>query len=199
MKNLILALFLVFVTFGCCKEEEVQPSETTVESGFENDADGWTIVGDAQGGSNLDASYSPFEGIDNSGYIFADDNVTGGTWYFSAPQKLLGNLSDYFEGTISFSLIQKSARRDQYENRDFVLEGNGSSVYYNHSSYPDTTWTPYSIRIDTRSNWFNESDEPASNSEIKNVLKNVTNLYIRGEFERGPDTGGLDQFVMKKK
>tara|TARA_R110000868_G_scaffold408319_2_gene691276 strand:- start:3937 stop:4524 length:588 start_codon:yes stop_codon:yes gene_type:complete len=69
----------------------VKGEEITITSGFSEDADGWTIVGDAQGGSNIEASYSPFEGLDDSGYIYAEDRVTGGYWYFSAPEKFRGD------------------------------------------------------------------------------------------------------------
>ncbi|MEM9981893.1 MAG: laminin B domain-containing protein [Bacteroidota bacterium] len=192
---------MLFLTFGCNNDDDdnVEP-EPVVEASFENDADGWTITGDAQGGSNLEASYSPFEGLDNSGYIFADDDVAGGTWYFSAPQKLLGDLSTYAEGTMSYWMIQESARNNQFESRDVIVENNDNVIYYkyeNVESFPDTTWTEYTLRINASDRWFNDENEPASNEEINAVLSNVTNLYIRGEFETGADTGGLDQFVLR--
>ena len=201
MKNSFLLptiLCMLFLTFGCNNEDDnVEP---VVEAGFENDADGWTITGDAQGGSNLEASYSPFEGLDNSGYIFAEDNVTGGVWYFSAPQKLLGDLSAYSGGTMSYWLIQESALDDQFDDRDVILENEDNRIYYQYeeaTSFPDTTWTGYTLRMDASDRWFNDDDEPASNEEINAVLSNVTNLYIRGEFQDGSDTGGLDQFVLR--
>jgi len=194
------AVSILFLASGCENCEEIEPTPAIVEAGFENDADGWTIVGDAQGGSNLEASYSPFDGLDNSGYIFAQDNVAGGVWYFSAPQKLLGDLSRYFEGSMTFWLIQESNRSNQFEDEDIILEGNGNRIYYKYESpteFPDTTWTRYSVKLDETANWFKESGEAASNADITNVLSNVTNLYIRGEFEGGPDTGGLDQFELR--
>ncbi|MBR9777779.1 MAG: hypothetical protein GYB55_23245 [Cytophagales bacterium] len=45
--------------------------------------------------------------------------------------------------------------------------------------------------------WLTADNRLASKIEIEEVLSNITLLRIRGEFESGPDTGGLDQFEMK--
>lgn len=196
IKKLLLGVFVISViTFSACEEEEEQKEEGPDSSEFFEDADGWTIAGDAQGGSNLEASYSPFEGLDNSGYIYADDDVAGGVWYFVAPDKFLGDQSEFIGGKLSFYLIQKSALSDQFKSKDVIIEGgNDQEIYYDHASYPDTTWTHYEIHLDSTAGWMNSSDTEASASEIQSVLSDVQRLWIRGEFETGPDTGGLDKF-----
>lgn len=133
--------------------------------------------------------------MDNSGYIFADDDVTGGVWYFVAPGKFMGDQSEFVGGNLDFYLIQKSALSDQFESKDVIIEGgDNQEIYYYHSSYPDTTWTHYEISLDTSAGWMNSSNTDASPSEIQSVLSDVQSLRIRGEFESGPDTGGLDKF-----
>ncbi len=181
-----------------CSEEENEPVADVIPSAFDNDADGWTIVGDAQGGSNLEASYSPFKGLDDSGYIYADDDVAGGVWYFSAPSKYLGNRSAFLGGELSFWLIQDSRMNNQFEARDVVIGGNGTEISLRFESFPALTWTKYSIKLDASEGWLNESDQAATSAELTAVLGNMTSLLIRGEYQTGPDTGGLDQFEMKR-
>jgi hypothetical protein len=196
IKKLLLGIFVISViTFSACEEEEKQKEEDINSSDFNEDANGWKIAGDAQGGSNIEASYSPFEGLDNSGYIYADDDVAGGVWYFVAPDKFMGDQSAFIGGKLSFYLIQKSALSDQFKSKDVIIKGgNNQEIYYYHESYPDTTWTHYEINLDTTAGWMNSSDTDANASEIHSVLSDVQSLWIRGEFESGPDTGGLDKF-----
>ena len=201
IKKLLLGIFVISViAFSACEEEEEeQKEEGSDSSDFIENADGWTITGDAQGGSNIEASYSPFEGLDNSGYIYADDDVAGGVWYFVAPDKFMGDQSEFVGGKLSFYLIQKSALSDQFKSKDVIIEGgNNQEIYYYHESYPDTTWTHYEISLNTSAGWMNSSNTDASASEIQSVLSNVQRLWIRGEFETGPDTGGMDKFQFIK-
>ncbi|NNF21374.1 MAG: hypothetical protein HKN67_05500 [Saprospiraceae bacterium] len=196
--SLLLMVGFALICTSCCEifdscDDDDQDPEIEI-SGFENDVDGWTITGDAQGGSNIEASYSPFNGLDNTGYIFAEDDVTGGVWYFSAPDKFLGDQSSLFGGDMSFWLIQDSAMSSQFESKDIILQGDGKEIYYLFDSYPGLAWTKYRVKVSSSSNWFNLSNQQATDSEIQSILSNITGLFIRGEYESGPDTGGLDQF-----
>src|SRR5262249_58318021 len=71
-----------------------------VSSGFDFDDDGWRIVGDAQ---EATPQYSPTGG-NPAGLISADDDVTGGVWYFRAPSKFRGDQSENYGRDISFDL-----------------------------------------------------------------------------------------------
>ncbi|WP_394351669.1 laminin B domain-containing protein [Lunatibacter salilacus] len=175
----------------------VEEKEIVISSGFSADADGWTIVGDAQGGSNIVASYSPFEGLDDSGYIYAEDRVTGGVWCFSAPEKFRGNKSEYYGGTMSFWLIQKSNMRNQFKAKDIIIRNGTKEIYLYHSEYSGLTWTKFEVEISEAGVWLIGNDRVATKIEIEEVLANITAFRIRGEFEYGPDTGGLDKFELK--
>jgi hypothetical protein len=191
-------LILGLLAFVSCEEEEDTLTEGVNSSEFYNDADGWTIEGDAEGGSSIDAAYSPFNGLDNSGHIYAEDDVTGGVWYFVAPGKYLGNKTSFLGGSISLWLIQESAMDDQFYSKDVILEGsNGSELYYEFDSYPSTNWTYYEISLDTTSVWLNQNEDTASMADFETVLNNLQKLWIRGEYQTGEDTGGLDKFQLK--
>lgn len=200
-KLLFTSLIVIFsIGLLSCEEEDSNPETSdTVTSEFAEDAEGWTIEGDASGGSSVDAAYSPFDGLDDSGYIYAEDDVAGGVWYFVAPSKYHGDMSDYAGGKISFWLIQESAMDDQFNSEDVILEnGDGEKIYHYHEAYPGLDWTSYTIALDETGNWMNGNDEQATMSEIESVISDLAMLWIRGEYQSGPDIGGLDQFQMEK-
>lgn len=76
-----------------------------VNTGFENDAAGWKIGGDAQGGY-IEPDYMKCGGVSN-GTIYAKDDVAGGVWYFADPSSYLSNKSNYFGTTLRYSLFQR--------------------------------------------------------------------------------------------
>lgn len=198
--KLLYAALIGILAIGLlsCEEEDNDPETSNPPtSEFAEDADGWSIEGDASGGSSVDAAYSTFDGLDNSGYIYATDDVAGGVWYFVAPSKYHGDKSAYAGGTISFWLIQESDMDDQFYSKDVILEnGDGKQIYYYHEEYPGLDWTSYSIALDETGNWMNGNDEQATMTEIETVISDLAKLWIRGEFQTGPDTGGLDQFQL---
>lgn len=199
----IIYLFIVsLLTIGCSSDDDetITPDppngEALIEDSlFEDDAEGWTIVGDAQGGY-IEASYSPDGGV-IEGYIYADDDVAGGVWYFSAPQSYLGDKNEYYGATLNYSLFQNSNMSDQFESEDIIFKSNDKQIFYLISEYPTSDWTPYSIEIANNGQWYYGSFEGersiATEAQIKDVLSNVTEFWIRGEFESGSDDGGLDK------
>lgn len=186
---------------GCSSDDDsakdTDPEVTDpviVQSQFTSNAEGWTITGDAQG-SYSEASYSPDGGVID-GYIYADDDVQGGVWYFTSPKDYHGKKSDYYGATLEFSLYQKSRRSSQFESDDIIFRNGDLQITYVHkkADYPGEEWTNYKVKI-SKNYWLKgeyNSGIMATESEIKAVLSNVTQFSIRGEFETGPDTGGLD-------
>lgn len=169
--------------------------QVIVADSFSQDAAGWTIVGDAQGGYVV-ASYSEDGGVAD-GYIYAKDDVLGGVWYFNAPAEYLGDKSNYYGATMRFSLFQKSAMARQFESTDIIIESGDKRISYQLPHYPEEEWGDYAIVIDEESVWLNgnyNSNDKATKSDIEAVLANITGLRIRGEYETGPDTGGMDNF-----
>lgn len=201
IKHLVM-LSLIVASFQSCKKEDTPASPSTIVSdAFKTDAAGWTITGDAQGGYAA-ASYSPNGGV-TDGYIYADDDVTGGTWYYRAPARYLGDKSSYYNETLQFSLFQHDDLSDPFEDRDIILESANKVIYCQLPKHPDTTWTDYKIIINESAGWVigdtYGSTDTATQADIKEVLSNLTGFYIRGEFETGPDTGGMDNISIENK
>jgi hypothetical protein len=119
-------------------------------------------------------------------------------WYWSAPDKFLGDLSSSYGKKLKFSLKQSSVN-DQFDDADIILKGAEMTLVYDTPNNPGTDWTDYVIVL-TEEGWhYNTTDGDAVTKEdFQKVLKNVTNLYIRGEFVNGDDTDGLDEVVLEK-
>jgi len=197
LKNIFL-ISLVILSTGCGDDDE-ETKETTISSDFVSDVDGWRIEGDAKGSQGVIPNFSEINGVGNSGYIYAKDDATGGVWYFIAPSKYHGDQSKFFNGKIECYLIQDSNMVNQFNNDDLIIQGvSGKKIIYKHENYPTKTWTKYQINLNSDSQWVNENGDIASDEEIKTVLSDITKIMLRGEFEDGEDTGGLDGFKFIK-
>lgn len=202
LKKVSLFIFSALILVSCSKKEDAVPtSNTIIEDQFKTDASGWKIVGDAQGGY-VEASYSPEGGVIH-GYIYAKDDVTGGIWYFAAPSSYKGDKSEFYGSKLNYSIFQESNRSNQFDAEDIIFKSGSKQIYFIIDQFPNETWTNYSVSIDESSNWytgtFKGTHAKASKAEIKEVLSNVTDFWIRGEFESGPDLGGLDNVQIKRK
>jgi len=161
-------------------------------STFEGDADGWVV----QNNGTDDTVSLMASGGNPRGNICGQDKADGDTWYFVAPAKYTGNVSDVYGKRLTFDLKQGSIF-NQIRGRDVILNGGGLSLVYNIKFAPGLDWTPYSVTIDDSSGW-TEDDQtgkgpPATADDFNVVLKNLTSLRIRGEFYDGPnDTACLD-------
>lgn len=188
----VLLVLLALVLFGTGILGSGGPDP--VRSTFDEDAEGWTVTGDAQSGSveptHNDAGGNP------GGYLSATDDVTGGVWYWNASERYLGDRSDFYGGTLSFDLDQ-SATDSQFDDRDVVLVGNGTAIHYNFESHPGTNWTGYEVPM-TESGWtVSETGEAVTEEQFRAVLADLEALWIRGEYRTGSDVGGLDTVVLK--
>ena len=182
---------------NACATTGQSSASGSVVSSFSMENDGWLVVGDAEGGGG-EPDYVTTGG-NPGGYLSADDDAAGGTWYWSAPEKFLKDQSRAYGKTLSFDLKQSSTS-SQFDNTDLILEGNGITLALDLSSNPDTDWTAYSVRLDSSSDWKHDSLEGATTSaeEIKMVLSSLDRLWIRGEYVDGRDTGGLDNVVLER-
>ncbi len=165
--------------------------QTVIESLFEQSSEEWTVVGDAQGGSVQPARQT--QGGNPGAYLSADDDATGGVWYWNAPSRFLGNQSGAYGLNLSFDLKQ-SATDSAFDSSDVILEGNnGMKLAYKLDRHPGTDWTAYSVRLQ-ETGWKVDSLEGAAASAeaFKQVLGDLKAVWIRGEYREGADTGSLD-------
>jgi hypothetical protein len=164
-----------------------------IESTFDDGAQGWAITGDAQDGSAAPTHNA--EGGDSGGYLSADDDVTGGVWFWAAPDRYLGDRSDYEGGTLSFALTQ-SATDSGFEDRDVVMASESTELVYRFDAPPGTDWTDYEVELSPAGWTDSETGDPATDEQLQLVLAEVERLWIRGEYRSGADTGGLDTVVL---
>jgi len=184
------------------KSNVIDPQGARSASGFEGDAEGWTITGDAQA-DHVKPDYSGTGG-NPDGLISAVDDVTGGTWYFQAPDKYLGDASAAYGNFLKFDLKTTDVS-SPFDNFDVILSGAGKVLAFNTPNNPVVgSWTSYKIQLSETAGWavigavgdtypddFATLPKP-SQADFKAVLGNITQLLIRGEFNSGPDTGYLD-------
>ncbi|PVW13915.1 hypothetical protein DDV96_12255 [Marixanthomonas spongiae] len=204
LHTIIIASLSLALLSACNKDDDSGPQaedKPIADSMFKENAEGWRITGDAQGGYT-EASYSPDGGVQD-GYIYADDNVQGGVWYFTAPETYHGDKNEFYGAKLSFSLFQDSDMSNQFENSDIIFKNGDTQITYVYSpdAYPGEDWTDYSVTISAGNGWLigeYDSEVEATEADIKAVLANVTEFSIRGEFESGPDNGGLDNIIIDK-
>ncbi len=184
----VAIVVVILLLLRCC-------ANRTVASYFNQDDEGWQILGDAQEGVAT-PNYHDQEG-NPGGYISANDDAAGGVWYWSAPEKFLGNKSKAYGKEFSFSLKQSSLD-SQFDDEDIILVSEDMRIVFNTEQNPALEWTDYSVTLSEEAGWqINDLTGSAVNEEdIIKVLKNLTAIYIRGEFVVGEDTGGLDNVIL---
>jgi hypothetical protein len=213
----VLALFLV--TLACQDgptvpgTPEVDPSftsyPTAMSSSFDSDGENWTIYGDAEramgrfGFWNMFPEYVGSDG-NPAGAIFADDDSQGVGWWFSAPQKLLGNKLGMYGGQLHYELktVVSPPRPPDVGGPYVLLAGSGITLVVMLGSDPvPNVWTSFEVGLDESAGWrLNRlGGTPATATQVRLVLEDLVALQIRGEFYTGDDRAGLDnvRFVPK--
>jgi hypothetical protein len=164
-----------------------QPKAT---SGFDASAEGWTITGDAQA-SSVEPEYSGVGG-NPDGLISAQDDVTGGTWYFTAPSKYLGDASRFYGTKLEFD-VKVTEITSPFAAPDVLLVGGGITAAYDCTPDPGTDWTTFTLPLSEAGWTLTDLDGPPLSAEqFQTLLADLTAFRIRGEFNTGPDTGSLD-------
>ncbi len=202
MKNYKILYVLIYIlAVWSCNSVDPEPEAEDISSDFETGTDNWKIEGDAKGGqvSDIDPQFSPVDGVNNSGHIFAEDDVAGGVWYFVAPSQYRGDKSAFYGASMEYYLTQSSVT-NQFAAQDIIIEsGDGSLLIYRYpnAAYPGVEWTKYSILLTAGPAWTDTDEMEITEAEMKRILSDITKLSIRGEFRTGGDTGRLDQFSYK--
>ncbi len=169
----------------------------TATSTFDSSDDAWRVTGDVEHGTGKPDWLS--SGGNPGGALSADDDVQGGTWYWQASVNYYGNFSNAYGQALTFDLKQ-SGTHSQFDNRDVILTGGGTTIWLDSLANPGTDWTSYSIMLDTSEDWrvgsYGGTNTAATEDDIRTVLGALEDLQIRGEYISGADTGGLDNVVL---
>lgn len=195
-----LGVFAV-VLFLCISHFRIFDAPLAVEN-FDSEENGWLVMGDAQGDSNQPTWQE--SGGNPGGYMEAVDDAVGGVWYWAAPESFRQTVSQAWKAeggrsraVLTFDLRQ-SDRKNPFEKEDVIISDGDLTLSYLHNSPPELNWTSYQVPLAVTAGWKNEATgEPASDEEMTEVLQNLEKLWIRGEFRTGPDTGGLDNVVVR--
>jgi hypothetical protein len=169
-----------------------------VTSTFESGRDGWTVVGDtasvAAAPTHLGTGGNP------GGFIRTTDAAAGGTMYWNAPARFLGNRAGSYGRRLLFDLRQSEVS-NQYDNADVVLVGGGHTLDFNTSLNPTAgTWRRYRVPLSSAAGWTKRGTSPLRRptaAELRAALGALTSLQIRAEYRSGLDIDDLDNVVLE--
>jgi len=159
------------------------PIASDLVSRFDLGDEGW------RGGRDVSISWSEAGG-DPGGFLLGEDLGSGQTWYYVSPVSWAGNWTPYVGGTLSFEL-------------KVIDSGNGSStfgdvvrIYGRDGSYlswscdpPGESWSRRHVSL------VPESFKVAGGS-FGSIMKDVSEVWIRGEYSNMRDVGGLDNVMV---
>lgn len=187
-----------------------QPGSGLAESRFTSSREGWRVDGDVQQGAGVPDHR--LLGGHPGGHLRATDDVQGGTWYWVAPDKFLGNMAAAYGKSLRFDQRQISNMANQYQAPDVVLRGRSLALIYNTHVNPRQLWTAYALPLSESAAWrvvgvdeiftatqstnHTQGLRGATRQEMEAVLGDLRGLLIRGEFEDGADVGYLDNVVL---
>ena len=178
---LIPVVLLALLASIFCQSALGQQLVTLASSHFDgtNSTDGW------QGTNNATLAWHTGGATSNSvGFISVSQNHGDGLeMFFVAPTNYLGDQHAVYNGFLVFNLKQ-SATAELYIPDPFVLLSSTNLVlrYYPYF-VPGTNWQSFELPINENAGWFNAtSNRPATKEDFQAVLKNLTRLWIAGEY-----------------
>jgi hypothetical protein len=187
-----LACLLVALP-GCRRDDDPtgpgkDPNRYPIVSTFDKDLEGWGAFNDAQ--LNWETT-----GGNPGGYLRGVDLMRGEVWYFRAPSRILGNVSGAYGRVLSFDLYwhETTAGTLKEVTDDVMLVGAKTTLVWSYPHPPGDKWTSYQMRLDESGGWHNaQTGQPATRAEIEDVLRDLRELHIRGEFTDSAEQAGLD-------
>ncbi len=101
-----------------------------------------------------------------------------------------------YVGVLSFDLRQSDTSAPT-DYPDIIIASDALTLTYDVEQDPRTAWTSYSVSMHENAGWKNfATGKRATRSEMVAVLSALADLQIRGEYQAGADTGGLDNVVL---
>jgi hypothetical protein len=166
---------------------------TITSSTFDADAQGWTILGEAQGPNHRASGGHP------GGYVSADDPAgTSGTSYWSAPTAFLGDVGAAYRMKLTYDLRDQGPGRT-FRDPDVVLSSGSLDLEYRQKRQPGSKrFTRFTVRLEGKKGWTDHATgrRPTA-SQMQSALAALDRLLIRGEFRNGAETFDLDNVVLQ--
>ena len=166
----------------------------TYATDFENGLEGWTGYADFRDLQTRNDAAS----VDGS-YAIIYDRGQGGTVYYRAPFAFHGDWSQFYGGELSY-YMQVGGSGDYFATDDVVFyDGSGNRLAMRFSGSPSANGLfPRRVALDPTTSWkFNNAT--ATEEQIRLVLSDVEDLFIRGEFRNGSgDWSRFDRFRVEQ-
>lgn len=126
-----------------------------------------------------------------------DGTGAGNSEYWQAPAAFLGAKGAAYGGTLSFDLANPGSGNGSYAEEDLILVGGGLTLVAMLPSTPGTSLGHYAVAL-TEAGWKRDglAGPVPTRAEFQSVLASLTQLFIRAEYQLGPDTEYLDNVVM---
>ena len=170
-----------------------------VSSTFDSGPEGWRAI-------EVDSVGNPPHVVGQYGVVY---NAIGGnpggfisrtdpgsySFFFDAPAAFTGDQSNAFQGSLSFDLKVTASDGQTYPG--VILLGPSTTLYYTIAP-PATAFTNYAVSLVPTGWRINDAYvgvEPTE-TQMQEVLGNLSALRIRGDWLTGGETAGLDNVVL---
>ncbi len=99
---------------------------------------------------------------------------------------------------LGFDLKQSiKGNPNPFSSKDVILSNGNMEIYFNHAKPPGSDWTSFRVPLNP-SGWLNSAtEELVTEEEMNAVLSQLNKLWIRGEFQTGDDSGGIDNISIR--
>ena len=159
------------------------PVATDLLSTFDLGDEGW------RGGRDVALTWRE-SGGDPGGYLRGEDQGSGQTWYYVSPPSWAGDWTGFIGGTLSFEIVEIDSGNGSSTFGDVVrIYGRDGSYLSWSSDPPGRSWTRRQVSLVP-------SSFRAVGKSFEGVMKEVSEVWIRGEYSNMRDVGGLDNVLV---
>lgn len=168
-------------------------------SDFDSGNEGWMIVNIGTG-PTPSLTYSSTNGAPN-GTIYATDGTMGtGIFYFVGGPEFKGDLSAYYNGSLTFDLKMNAATGSFIPAPDMIIvKSDGAQIVSSMpaSVHPNNSWKNFSLSLNEYYwNYTTTYGEPVTASDMMVYLSDVKEIYIRGDYKTSVETSWLDNVMI---
>lgn len=171
------------------------------QSLFTTDAEGWVNVMLPYPSAVPPTIYNTYAPTWEAGHLrFPDPDGSGSfgnAQYWQAPAAFLGNKLAAVGGTLAFDVANVGSGFGPFTQEDLVLVGGGLTLVRALPSQPGSTFAHYALPMVASAWHVNALNGPAPTAtEFDAVLGALEQMFIRAEYQLGPDTQYLDDVVL---
>lgn len=192
---------LLVALFATTLSTSARANSPLLASHFDVDADGWTNVmlpWPVAVPPTVLNSYAPTWSAGQLSMADPDGSgQTGNSQFWRAPAKFLGNQAA--AGVLGCDLSNQGSGFGPYAQEDVVLVGGGLTLSYSFGGTPPSSATPAPFLLDFYGGGAHVGGLAAplaTRTQVGTVLSSLTALFIRAEYQLGPDTQHLDNVVL---